>query len=438
VRVRLLALWFLVRGSYWFVPALMAGGAVVLSAATIAIDDRVPARAVAGLAWVYTGGPDGARTLLSTVAASMITVAALTFSITMVTLSQASSQFGPRLLTSFMRDTGNQVVLGTFVATFIYCVLVLRTVRAAPEFVPHVSITVAVALAVAALGVLIYFIHHVALGIQADEVIAVVARDLDGAIDVLFPETSGEGPARSPAPRAEIPPAFEREARPVPARDSGYVRTIDTDGLMRLATERDLLIRLAYRPGHFVVRGSRLARAWPPDRVDDEVAEAIRKTFLLGEQRTLEQDVEYAVGQLVEVALRALSPGVNDPFTAIRCVDRLGAALRRLAERTIPSPYRHDDAGTLRVVADAVDFAGVVGAAFDQIRQAARANVAVTLRLLESIARVLEGARRQGDREALLRQAAMVCQGAEGAVPQLEDRAAIEERYRRLSDVVPS
>jgi uncharacterized membrane protein len=164
----MIALWFLIRGSYWFVPALMAAGAVAIAGAMIAIDDALRGEAVDGLAWIYTGGPDGARTLLSTVAASMITVAALTFSITMVALSQASSQFGPRLLTSFMRDRGNQVVLGTFIATFIYCVLILRTVRSEPAFVPHVSVSVAVAMAVAALGVLIYFIHHVAVGIQAD------------------------------------------------------------------------------------------------------------------------------------------------------------------------------------------------------------------------------------------------------------------------------
>jgi predicted DNA-binding protein with PD1-like motif len=175
VKVRLLAVWFLVRGSYWFVPALMAAVAVGLSALTLAVDDVLRDRALAGLAWVYAGGPDGARALLSTIAGSMITVAALVFSITMVVLSQASSQLGPHVLTLFMRDTGNQVVLGTFLATFIYCMLVLRTGRAAPPFVPHVSVTMAITLAMAGLGVLIYFIHHTAVGIQADTVIAAVA-----------------------------------------------------------------------------------------------------------------------------------------------------------------------------------------------------------------------------------------------------------------------
>jgi uncharacterized membrane protein len=436
VKVRLSALWFRIRASYWFLPALMAVGVVALFGATVAVDDMLRGRTMASLVWIYAGGPEGARALLSTIAASMITVAALTFSITMVVLSQASSQFGPRLLINFMRDTGNQVVLGTFIATFLYCVLVLRTVRAEPVFVPHVSVTVAIALAIAGLGLLIYFIHHVAVGIHVDNVIAAVARDLDAAIDHLFPEMLGREPVRDDNPRPEVRAAFEREARLVPAQASGYIRAIDGDGLMGLATERDLVIQLFYRPGHFVMRGSRLARVWPLDRGDESALEAIRRVFLLGEQRTLEQDVEFAVDQLVEIALRALSPGVNDPFTAIRCVDRLGEALRRLAERNIPSRYRYDAAHTLRVITEAVDFAGVVDAAFDQVRQAARANVAVTLRLLETITVVLEGVKRKGDREALLRQAVMVHRAAGEAVAVAEDRAAIEERYRRLHTIL--
>jgi uncharacterized membrane protein len=315
-------------------------------------------------------------------------------------------------------------------------VLVLRTVRAEPAFVPHVSVTVATGLAIAGLGVLIYFIHHVAVGIHVDTIVAAVGRDLDHAIDHLFPEMLGDEPVLGPRPRPELPAGFEREARAVTAPGSGYVRAIDTDGLMRLATEQDLVIRLFYRPGQFVVRGGRLAWMWPPGRVDEATIESIRRVFLLGQQRTLEQDVEFAVNQLVEIALRALSPGTNDPFTAITCVDRLGDALRRLAERKIPSPYRYDDAGTLRVITEAIDFAGVVEAALDQIRQAARSNVAVTLRLLEAIAAVLEGARREEHRDALLRQAAMIYREAGDAVAAPEDRAAIDERYRRLSKVL--
>jgi uncharacterized membrane protein len=364
----------------------------------------------------------------------MITVAALTFSLTMVALSQASSQLGPRLLTTFMRDTANQVVLGTFVATFIYCLLVLRTVRAEPPFVPYISVTVAIGLAVTGLGVLIYFIHHVAVGIQADKVIAAVARDLDDAIDALFPEMLGDEPGPDERPRAEAAALPERQARPVVARESGYVRAIDGDGLLDLATGQDLVVRLLHRPGHFVMRGSRLALVWPAPRVDEPTGDRIRRVFLLGDQRTFEQDLEFAVTQLVEIALRALSPGINDPFTAIRCVDWLGAVLRRLAERRMPSPFRYDRDGTLRVITEAVAFGGVVDAALDQIRQAAGTNVAVALRLLETITVVLEGVRRREDAQALLRQAAMIHRAGH-AVAEAEDRAAIEERYRWLCTV---
>lgn len=176
-----------------------------------------------------------------------------------------------------------------------------------------------------------------------------------------------------------------------------------------------------------------MARVWPPDRVDEAVSERVGSVFLLGKQRTLEQDVEFAINQLVEIALRALSPGINDPFTAITCVDRLGAALRRLAERAMPSRHRYDAAGALRVIADIVDFGGAVGATLDQIRQAARSNVAVTLRLLETIAVVREGARRHEDRETLLGHASMIWRGADTAVSESGDRAAIEERYQRLT-----
>lgn len=324
-------------------------------------------------------------------------------------------------------------MLGTFVATFIYCILVLRTVRVDPPFVPHVSVTVAITLAVAGLGVLIYFIHHTAVGIQADTVIAAVAQDLDQAIDHLYPEELGEERARGDGLRAEIPAAFEHEARTVAAQGSGYIRAIDTEGLMALATERELLVQLLYRPGYFVVLGGTVARVWPPGRVDEAVRERVGGVFLLGKQRTLEQDVEFAVNQLVEIALRALSPGINDPFTAITCVDRLGAALRRLAKRAMPSRYRYDGAGALRVIADVMDFDGVVDAAFNQIRQAACANVAVTVRLLETMAVVREGARRHEDLETLKRHASMIWRGADTAVTEPGDRAVIEARYQRLT-----
>lgn len=232
---RLRALWEYRRGTYWAIPSAMAVSALGLSVGMIQLDEAATARLVDRLSWVYTGGPEGARAVLSTIAASMITVAGVTFSITIVALPLASQQFG-RLLRSFLRDLGNQVVLGTFVSTFIYCLLVLRTVRGSDDedFVPHLAVTVGVVLAMLSLGVLIFFIHHVATSIQASRIIANVADDLEGAINRLFPDAIGEDSAT--ASWGGTPPdessAVDERSREVRATATGYVQAIDAQGLM--------------------------------------------------------------------------------------------------------------------------------------------------------------------------------------------------------------
>ena len=252
---RLRASWEYLRGTYWAVPSVMAVAAVLLSIGMIQLDEAATARLLDQLAWVYTGGPEGARAVLSTIAASMITVAGVTFSITIVALTLASQQFGPRLLRNFLRDSGNQMVLGTFVSTFLYCLLVLRTVRGGDdaEFVPHLAVTVGVALAMLSLGVLIFFIHHVATSIQAARIIANVAEDLEAAIDRLFPETIGEDAASADGARDSADGSGKiDDARAVIATTTGYVQAIDADRLMNIAREQDVMVRVHARPGSFV------------------------------------------------------------------------------------------------------------------------------------------------------------------------------------------
>jgi uncharacterized membrane protein len=423
------------HATFWVIPVLMTLAAITLSFALVTLDEAVRDPALAQVGWIWHGGPEGARTLLSTVAGSMITVAGVVFSVTIVALSLASSQFGPRLLRNFMRDTGNQIVLGTFIATFVYCLLVLRTVRGngTQEFVPSIAITGGVALALVSLGVLIYFIHHVSASIQVTHLITVVSRDLLAAIDRLFPETLGHGARDAPRP-PNVPP-FEdlgREAHPVRAAQSGYMQAIDSDGLMQLAAAHDLMLHVTHRPGHFVVRGTALVTVWCQGGVDEGVAEGVQEAFILGAERTLTQDVEFAVDQLVEVAVRALSPGVNDPFTAMTCIDRLGEALCRLAERVLPSPDRSDAHGTLRVLADPVTFAGLADAAFTQIRQYGRSSAAVTIRLLETLAVVAARTSRPEDRAALHHHALLIARGAQQALPEEWGRQVVDERYRAV------
>ena len=315
----------------------------------------------------------------------------------------------------------------------------MRTVRSASEdgFVPPISIAVALLLAMASLGVLIYFIHHISTSINVEYVIAAVEHDLDNAIERLFPQ-----PRRSYRYEQElrqeddIPPSFEREARPVAANRDGYVQAIDHEGLVNLAIEQDLLLRLECRPGNFVAKGNVLILSWPQERLDEELADKINRAVIVGNQRRQMQDVEFVIDQLVEIAIRALSPGINDPFTAMTCLDRLGAALSNLAERSIPSAYHYDDGGKLRLIGQSVTFAELVDTAFDQIRQYGRTSVSVTLRLLETIAVVAAHTRTQAERAALQRQADMIRRGVGKYVPEAMDRQAIETQYQIALEVL--
>jgi uncharacterized membrane protein len=443
MKEQLTAYWQNLRSSYWFIPGLMALGALLLAYLMPMLDEwqveYEEERLYEIIRWTYTGGPDGARDVLSTIASSMINVAGVTFSITIVVLTLASQQFGPRLLKNFMRDTGTQFVLGTFVATFLYCLLILGRIRDQEDTqtVPTLSVTVAILLAILGLGVLIYFIHHIAESIRASNVISRASDQLLGAIDHLFPERIGDSaPMDHEHGERDVPPDFDDRATPVYARADGYVQSIKADGLMDLATEKELLIVLDHRPGDFVISDRPLARVWPLDRVDEEAAKQIRKSFIMGRERTTMQDAEFAVDELVEVAVRALSPSVNDPFTAMMCLDRLGAALCKLARRQIPSAYRYDENNRLRVVRAPVTFPQMVDAAFDLIRQHGQAQPEVMRHLLETIKAVAACAHTTGQRAALRDQAIMVRRGVQAEVSEAWDQRAIENEYQAVIEAL--
>ena len=434
MKTQLINLLLSIRYSYWFVPTLMAVIAIALSFVMITLDGVIEDKWIRSFGWLYATGPEGTRAVLAAVAGSMIGVAGVVFSITIVTLTLASSQFGPRLLRNFMRDKGNQIVLGTFIATFIYCLLILRTVQGTEEqsFVPSLSAAFGVLLAMLSLGVLIYFIHHVSASIQADNVIAAVSQDIDEAIKRLFPEKLGHGTPQpqEPGKAPDIPPGFAYQARPVPAVSRGYLQAIDGDGLLHIATEKDLVLRLEYCPGHFVVPGSALVCVWPGACLDEQLTREINRLFVLGPQRTHEQDPEFAFSQLVEIAVRALSPGINDPFTAATCVEWLSAGLCQLAERDLPSPYRYDEHHALRVIAPQLTFADIANLVFTRIRQYSRSSIMVTLTLLETIAVIAAYVQRDEDRLALLQQAAMIERGSQEGLPEAQDRQQVEACYR--------
>lgn len=441
MKIKLLKLWDSLHSSYWFVPTLMATIAIALAFGMVTLDRLGMSGPIEKLGWIYSGGPEGARTLLSSVAGSMITVAGTVFSITLVALQLASSQFGPRLIRNFMQDTGNQVVLGTFIATFIYCLLVLRTIHGQDYevFVPQISVTVGILLAIASIGVFIYFIHHASTSIQSSYIIAQVGSDIDKAIDRLFPEKIGHGVANSRRSVEEIPANFHREASPILATSSGYLQAIDDEKLMQIAKSKNLILRLKYGPGKFIVQGSEIVAVWPNKAVDKNLAKQIHQLFILGRQRTEQQDIEFSIDQLVEIAVRAISPGVNDPFTAISCIDRLSVALCGLAEREFPSPYRYDEEKNLRVIAERVTFVGIIDAAFNQIRQYSKPDVAVQIRLLETIAVIATHTKNKKYRQALVHHANMIQRTSQAQISEESDRDCVKERYlaaiKELDDV---
>lgn len=392
MRIQLAQRWEDLRASYWFLPSLMSACAGVLSAVALRLDGRFGDRIPPDAWWLFAGGSEAARATLGVIASSMITVASLVFSITIVSLTLASGQFGPRLLRNFMRDRANQIVLGTFVSTFIYSLLVLRAVRSVDgrAFVPHIAVTVALLLVIASVGVLIFFIHHISSSIQADSVVRSAASQLGDAIHRLFPDPVVADARRKDTEMVSPWSADRPSDDCIRADRADYVQAIDTDRLVEIAEAHDLIIRLACRPGDFVMAGAAVAVVRSERTpIERRVREAVGECVALGPLRTLSQDAEFGFLQLVEIAVRALSPGINDPFTAITCIDRLCSALGQLAGRDFPSSLVAGAAGKIRLIADSTSFQGFADTTFNQIRQNGGNSPAVLVRVLKGITAIL-------------------------------------------------
>lgn len=396
------AIWQRLLSSFWFIPSLVTLGAIACALVFIQLDEwSSEASDFAG--FIYGGGPEGARAVLSALAGSMITVVSVTFSVTVVALTVASQHFGPRLLANFMRDKAAQLVLGTFIGTFAYCLVVLRTVRGESDqisaFVPHVAVTGAMALALMSVAMLIYYVHHVSASMQVSEITASVATDLERSIGRLYPERIGrdlDGGRGAPPP----PP----DAISINAAASGYVQSVESDHLLALATRCRTVIWLEARPGDFLTRGGLLARVSPAPSDVPSFTRRLNDAIVLGADRSAHQDAGFPVQQLVEVALHALSPGINEPFTAVTCIDRLGQGLSMLARRDTPSALRADENGDVRVVTAPLTFSDLLADAFDPMRPYAAKDPTVARHVIDVLDRVARQTTRQGDLDAIRRQ----------------------------------
>ncbi len=378
---RLALLWDRLRSSLWFLPAMIVTGLVLLALGLIELDTTGHSQALRAFPRLFGAQAEGTRGMLEAIASATITVAGVVFSVTTVALSLTSSQYSSRVLRNFLRDRSNQVALGVFVGIYAYCLVVLRTIRGgdANPFVPSFASLGAIALAFVGIALLIHFIHHITTSIQASRILASIHAETSAAVDRLYPQALGDA-----APRSEVV-EFDHGAQwhPIASRAAGYLTSVDGDALLRLACEHHGVVRLERRIGDFVARGQPIA-AFAGDSFDDDFAQALRELVSIGEQRSMEQDAAFGVRQLVDVGLKALSPAVNDPTTAIMCVDRLSDVLLHLADRAVPSPFR-DAGGAVRVIAASHSFVSFLDLSLEELRYAAREQPTVLARMIDAL-----------------------------------------------------
>jgi uncharacterized membrane protein len=426
------------RGGFLIRPFAIAIALGIAGGVLSSLEERVPTLSM----WVPTTlfpsrqDPQVAQVILSAIATSIMTVVSIVFAILLMTLTLASTQFSPRILVSFIRDRATQWTLGVFLGTFSYCMAALPAARSLPTaFVPVVTVTGAMLLALVAVGWLIFFIHHISEAISVNHIVDRIARETELVIDELMPYPRGRLEPLSPAP------PLDPDDTPVLNQRSGYIRFVDIQRLLYLAKSWRILIRVDRGVGQFVPAGVPLLWVSREDRINPVRAAELVSAFDIGPTRTLQQDVEFGVIQIVDIALRAISPAVNDPSTAISCIDQLSCILIRWLSRAPPAPVQFDPPHVPRVVIPWLGLTGMLDTAFEQIRHYAMADLAVSLRLLRAMGDI-GGTSRQSDiRASLLARARLVVDGASKNLGEVDTArlrhrlATVEERLATRAEL---
>ena len=424
--------WNELRSTFWFVPVLIIAAAISLALGLLFLDSQTEVSQEGIGRYLLTGSADSARSILTTISGAMIGIAGTVFSITLVALTLASSQFGPRLIKNFMYDRINQVVLGSYISTYIYCLIVLNTIKDndVVVFIPEFSTLIAQVAALANIILLIIFIHHIAMSIQADKIISDISQSLSQNIKVLFPEELGDQP--DGVSRKEIDAAKagykEKHAFTIPGR--GYIQYIDGKTLVHLVDKNDALVELHFRPGDYLVEGVEAGIIYSNEKPDEQLIYDLQQQFLLGKTRTQQQDAEYSIHQMVEIGVKALSPGINDPYTAIACIDNLTSAMSYLTNVKFPSECRYNEEGKLRIIAHTLTYEGMLDASFNQIRQFAKGSPSVVIRLMEALITINKFANRRNYRDAIRKHARMVLNMAEKSFTEPNDLDDLKERSK--------
>ncbi|WP_170936923.1 MULTISPECIES: DUF2254 domain-containing protein [Rhodomicrobium] len=415
--VRLNSLWEQVRTGLWFLPLLMTLAAVALAWLTLGTRLNLGQSTVW---WLHSGSASDAASLLSSLLASMITMATLAISITMVVLTLAANQLGPRLIRIFMADRRTQTMLGFFLATIVYVVLVLRSINSelSAGKVPNLAVSVGTAMVLACVFLLLFFINHLARSIVADTIINRIGTDLDAAAAEMLPD-AGAAPAAGERPALGDGGAILRFKR------GGYIEGIDHGALVECAREAGAVIDLDLRPGQHILPHGAHGRIHPAAALTDTLLRAVSNHVVLAGERTGNGDLEFLIRQLVEIALRALSPGVNDPFTAIAVIDRLGVSVASIMRRDMETGVWRDEEGRPRLLTETTTFRGLADVAFNQIRQAGEGEPAILIRLVSTLTPLLEQARDEEQRRVLREHIELVTGAGERSVRDGYDLAAL-------------
>ena len=424
------------RYSFWFVPSLIIMASIVLAIALIEVDSA------SGDLWLIQwsrqlgAGAEGSREIMSTIAGSMMSVVGVTFSMILVVLSLVSSQYTSRILRNFMRNRATQVALGIFVGIFTYCLIVMRTIRGGDEgtFIPNLSVFFGFVLALLGIGTLMFFIHHIASSIQASNIVASVADETILAIERLFPQHLGQTPDEDAD--QQTPELLKgRSWKVFLARKNGYIQKVNNESLLRIALDQKTIVRMERGIGEFVVQGTPLVSIAVQDTLEEETINALLASFTLSNHRTVEQDLSFGIKQIVDVALKALSPSIVDTTTAVLCVDYLSAILSQIATRKMPSALRYEE-GQLRVIAQGPSFERLLAEAFNQIRSIAKGDVVIIARMIDAFETLAGFTSSPQRRKSLLTQVQWTAEMAGRTVEAAHESEKINARLLQIYNLL--
>ncbi len=426
--------WDQFRVSFWFAPLVMSIIAILLSRIFYSLDALIPNEIFENSRIILSGSTNELRPIIANLATTTLATAGVVFSLLTLPLSMVASQYGSRLLRIYRRDRTTQFVLGMFTGTFFYC---LNTVLLLPKpgevyDLPQLTVSFALVFFIATFASLIALIHHFSTALQAPNIVAAASSELKSAVLEFSSDWAGEDLGHASGNSIPLAGMNDTQGYKIKAKHTGYIQSIDLGHILALAESAGVVIHLVRKPGQFVNTGDQIAVIWPADRVDLQLSKKLSQSFLMGNQRTPTQDIEYAVDQIAEVAIRAMSPAINDPFTAMNCIDHFSAGLVLFIEKEPPQPAIYDSNGQLRMVYEPIDFNELLNAAFDMLRHASCDNAFVLLRMLDAFEEIGQKTQNVEQRQELVRQVKMV--QAESNVGNLisVDREAIRQRSEAL------